>query len=127
MSRKVIFLVGLLVMVAAVVSACGGGGGAPPPAGQTINVEGSEFQYTPTDITVKPGELVKVNFKNTGTVEHTYVIKDLQPAFKLVAQPGQTVSKVFTAPTTPGTFEIHCDVAGHTEAGMQGKLTVAAP
>lgn len=117
---------GLWVMVAALISACGPGGSTnnPPPAGQTINVEGGEFFYKPVDINVKPGEMVKINFKNTGTVEHTLVIKDFQPAFKLVAQPGQTVSKVFTAPTTPGAFDIHCDVAGHTEAGMQGKLTV---
>ena len=126
-SRKLIFLIGLLVVVAAVVSACGpggGGGGNNPPPGQTINVEAGEFYYTPMDITAKPGEAVKVNFKNAGTVEHTFVIKELN--FKLVAQPGQTVSGTFTAPTTAGTYDIHCDVAGHTEAGMQGKLNVAA-
>ena len=124
MSRKIFFLAGLLVLVALVVSACGGGGGAPAPSQQTINVEGGEFFYKPVDITAKPGEAIKVNFKNVGTVEHTFVIKDLN--FKLTAAPGATVSGVFTAPATAGVLEIHCDVAGHTEAGMMGKVTVVA-
>lgn len=123
-SRKLMFLVGLLMIVVAVVSACGPGGGGNAPAGQTINVEGGEFYYQPLDINAKPGEKININFKNAGTVEHTFVIKDLN--FKLVAQPGQTVKGSFTAPTTPGSFEIHCDIPGHTEAGMLGKLTVTA-
>lgn len=127
-SRKFMFFAMLLVTIAAVISACGPGAGAsgnPPARGQTINVEGGEFFYLPIDITAAPGEAVTVNFKNTGTVEHTFVITDLN--FKIVATPGQTKSGSFTAPTTPGVYEIHCDVAGHPEAGMLGKLTVTAP
>ncbi|MCC7163946.1 MAG: cupredoxin domain-containing protein [Anaerolineae bacterium] len=123
MSRKFYFLTGLLMMVALVVSACGGGGGGGSSP-QTINVEGGEFFYKPPEITAKPGESIKINFKNVGTVEHTFVIKDLN--FKLTAAPGATVSGTFKAPAAPGTLEIHCDVAGHTEAGMQGKLDVVA-
>jgi len=122
MFRKLILFVGLLVAVTAVLSACGGGGGNAGAGAATVSVEGSEFAYTPADITAKPGQKVTVNFKNVGTVEHTFVIKDLN--FKLTAQPGQSASGTFTAPSTPGTFQIHCDVAGHTEAGMVGKLTV---
>lgn len=128
MVRRTLFLVSLVVIVAAAIAACGpggGGGGANPAAGQTVTVDGSEFAYAPNEITAKPGEQVKVNFKNVGTVEHTFVIKDLN--FKLTAQPGQTVSGTFTAPQAAGTYEIHCDIAGHTEAGMVGKLTVVAP
>lgn len=125
-SRKLIFLMSLLVGIAVLISACGpgGGGSSSGSQGQTVNVEAGEFYYKPVEITAKAGEAVKVNFKNDGTVEHTFVIKDLN--FKLVASPGQTVSGKFTAPTTAGTLEIHCDVAGHTEAGMQGKLNVVA-
>ncbi|MBI4674302.1 MAG: cupredoxin domain-containing protein [Chloroflexi bacterium] len=119
---KALLIVSLMVVVAAIVAACGGGGGGGAAA-LTVNVEGSEFAYKPSEIAAKPGQKVTVSFKNTGTVEHTFVIKDLN--VKLTAQPGKTVSGTFTAPSTPGTFEIHCDIAGHTEAGMVGKLTVA--
>lgn len=111
-------------MVALVISACGGGGGGGASSQQTVNVEGGEFFYKPPEITAKPGEAIKVNFKNVGTVEHTFVIKDLN--FKLTAAPGATVSGVITAPAKAGVLEIHCDIAGHTEAGMVGKLTVVA-
>jgi len=130
-SRSFFLLTGLVLLVAAVVVACGPGAGAVPtsgPSGQTVNVEGSEFSYTPGDITAKPGQTITVNFKNTGSVEHTFVIREpkVNLDFKIVAQPGQTKSGTFTAPTTPGVYQIHCDVPGHTEAGMQGKLTVNA-
>ncbi len=120
MFRKVLLVLGLLIAATAVLAACGGGGGGA--GATTVTVEGSEFAYQPSTISAKPGEKVTVNFKNIGTVEHTFVIKDLN--FKLTAQPGQTVSGTFTAPATAGSYEIHCDVAGHTEAGMVGKLTV---
>lgn len=122
MFQKFVLFFGLLIAVTAVLSACGGGGGGGGAGAATFSVEGSEFAYNPNSFSAKPGQKVTVNFKNTGTVEHTFVIKDLN--FKLTAQPGQTVTGTFTAPSTPGTFDIHCDIAGHAEAGMQGKLTV---
>ena len=29
-------------------------------------------------------------------------------------------------PQKPGTYELHCSIAGHAEAGMVGQLTVTA-
>ncbi len=120
-SLKLLCVVSLLVVITAVMAACGSGGGGSS-GGLTVTVEGSEFAYKPSEITAKPGQTVTVNFKNVGTVEHTFVLQN--PAFKLTAQPGQTVSGTFTAPSAAGTYEIHCDVPGHTEAGMVGKLIV---
>lgn len=120
--RKLLFVLMLVTVIATLVAACGPGGGGGGGAAQTVNVSGSEFAYSPNAITAKPGDKVTVNFKNTGSVQHTFVIQDLN--FKLVADPGQTVSGTFTAPSQAGTHEIHCDVAGHKEAGMLGTLTV---
>lgn len=126
MKSKLILITGLVMIVAALISACGPGssGSTPAASGKTVNVEGSEFTYSPSDITAKAGETVTINFKNTGSVEHTFVIKDLN--FKLVVSPGVTKTGSFTAPAAGGTYEIHCDVPGHTEAGMKGKLNVVA-
>ncbi len=125
--RKALLFASVMLVVAAIISACGGGGNPAPSdsgGGQTVMVQGSEFAYQPNVINAKPGEKINVQFKNTGTVEHTFVIKDLN--FKIVAEPGQTVTKSFTAPSSAGSYEIHCDVAGHTEAGMKGTLNVVA-
>ncbi|MCG3140684.1 MAG: hypothetical protein HDKAJFGB_01795 [Anaerolineae bacterium] len=122
MFRKFLIVLGFMIAATAVLAACGGGGGGGGAGATTVNIEGSEFAYQPADINAKPGEKVTVNFKNIGTVEHTFVIKDLN--FKLTAQPGQSVSGSFTAPAAAGTYVIHCDVAGHTEAGMHGSLIV---
>jgi plastocyanin len=125
--RSKLMFVSLLMIVAALISACGPGSSTdntPSSAGKTVLVEGGEFFYSPADITVKAGETVTINFKNTGSVEHTFVIKEVN--FKLVAQPGATKQGSFTAPAAGGSYEIHCDVPGHTEAGMQGKLNVVA-
>lgn len=123
---KIVF-VSLLVVVGAVLAACGNAGGGQPSAGggQSVTITGTEFSYTPNLINAKPGEKVTVNFKNTGSVQHTFVIHALN--FKITADPGTTVAGSFTAPSTPGTFDIQCDVPGHKEAGMTGKLTVGAP
>lgn len=119
-SRLVLALM-FVALIAALVAGCGPGGGASA-GGATVTVTGSEFSYTPNNITVKSGEKVTVNFKNGGTVQHTFVLKDLN--FKLTADPGQTVSGSFTAPSAAGTHEFHCDVAGHLESGMKGNLVV---
>lgn len=122
-THKLALVFGILLIVAVLGAACGRGesaGGAS--AGQTVAVEGKEFAFTPDTINAKPGEKITINFKNAGTVEHTFVIADLN--FKLTAQPGQTVTGAFTAPSQTGTYEIRCDVAGHTEAGMKGQLIV---
>jgi len=128
MSKRTLAFLVSIAAIAIILSACGPGGGGnsggSTGSAETLNVSGAEFAYTPNKFTVTPGEKVTVNFKNTGTVQHTFVIKDLN--FKLVASPGQTVSGSFTAPSKAGDYQIHCDVAGHTEAGMQGTLTVAA-
>jgi len=124
--KKFLVMLGLVISIAAVISACGPGGGGQPSAaaaGQTFNVDAAEFSYTPNTFNVKPGEKVTINLKNNGTVEHTFVVKDAN--FKISAQPGATTKGTFTAPTTPGTYQVHCDIAGHTEAGMEGKLIVA--
>jgi plastocyanin len=125
LNRRLLSLVVVVMLVAAFFSACGPSGGSGTgggTTGQTVNIEGSEFAFNPATITAKPGERVTVNFKNIGTVEHTFVITELN--FKLVAQPGQTTTGTFSAPAQSTTFEVHCDIAGHTEAGMKGELIV---
>jgi len=87
-----------------------------------IAVEGGEFKFTPSEITVKKGEKVKITFKNTGSVQHDYVIEDLGISTKRV-NPGQEDSVEFT-PNESGEFKFLCSVGNHEELGMLGTLIV---
>jgi plastocyanin len=125
MSRKTIVLFVVVAMVAIAVSACGGGaagnntGGSGP---QNVTITGTEFKYDPNTINATPGQTINVTLKNTGSVDHTFVFAPAN--FKMTVGPGKTDTKSFTAPTAPGTYDFVCDVAGHKEAGMVGKLIV---
>jgi plastocyanin len=87
-----------------------------------ITVEGGEFKFTPSKITVKKGEKVKLTFKNTGKFPHDFVIADLSLATKRI-QPGEEDTVEFT-PEKIGEFKIICGVGNHEEQGMTGTLTV---
>ena len=105
-----------------------------PPAGPTgadtkaakvneFTIEGSEFKFSPSTISVSKGDKVKITFKNTGTVVHNLVIDGLGVSTKTIPN-GQTDTVEFTADKT-GTFEFYCSVDAHRQKGMEGKATVA--
>lgn len=97
---------------------------ATPPATNVteITIEGEEFEFTPSQITVKKGEKVKLTFKNTGKFPHDYVITDLNIATKRI-QPGEEDTVEFT-PNETGEFQFICSVGNHEEQGMVGTLMV---
>ncbi len=91
-------------------------------SGSEITVEGSEFKLTPSKITVKKGEKVKLTFKNAGKFQHDYGIADLNVSTKRI-QPGEEDTIEFT-PEETGEFKFICSVGNHEEQGMVGTLTV---
>lgn len=89
-------------------------------ATQEIMVEGSEFKFNPSSISVKTGESVKVVFKNTGSVSHDFSISDLGIKTQIIGA-GLEDTVEFKA-SKSGTHQFTCSVPGHKEAGMIGKL-----
>ncbi|MDR7482624.1 MAG: cupredoxin domain-containing protein [Armatimonadota bacterium] len=99
---------------------------APPPAGPSLSlvVVAREFVYEPRDLVAKAGE-VTFTVRNTGAIEHDFVIESV--AKKVVAEarpfpPGKTVQ--VKARLTPGAYVVYCGIPGHREAGMQATLRV---
>ncbi|MBI2621491.1 MAG: cupredoxin domain-containing protein [Candidatus Levybacteria bacterium] len=86
-----------------------------------IIVEGSEFRFTPSTITVKKGEKVRLTYKNTGSVQHDFVVADLGVSTKRI-NPGQEETIEFIAQES-GEFGFICSVSNHEELGMTGTLT----
>lgn len=111
---------------------------------RTITFDMSDnMRFTPDKIDVKQGETIKFVIKNGGKVMHEMVIgnkKDLDEHAALMVKfpgmeheepymahvsPGKTGEIVWTF-NRPGTFDFACLIAGHYQAGMVGKINVAA-
>ncbi len=91
------------------------------PNARVIEVRGVNYSYDVSEIKVKKGETVTINFESTDGF-HDFVIDELSVATKKV-QPGTKTSVTFTADTA-GTFEYYCSVGSHRAHGMAGKLVV---
>jgi uncharacterized cupredoxin-like copper-binding protein len=89
---------------------------------QEIEVRMSEFRFEPATIEVRRGK-VKFKLKNTGFVEHDFVIPQLGLRSPVVA-PGQEKEWEVEIKAQPGEYRIDCDIPGHREAGMVGTLVV---
>jgi uncharacterized cupredoxin-like copper-binding protein len=125
--------------------------GAPTPFGiaadprkaqRTVRVEMSDaMRFTPSQIEVRRGEIVRFVAVNKGKVLHEMVLgrlEDLKKHAELMRKhPGMEHDEahgVHVAPgksgeigwrfTRPGTFYFGCLIPGHFEAGMVGRITV---
>lgn len=114
----------------------------PAKAQQTIVVEMRDsFEFSPSDITVKAGEIVRFVAVNAGKLVHEMVLgtmKDLEEHKETMTQhpgmhhdephmahvaPGKSGVIVWQF-TEPGEFYFGCLVEGHFENGMMGKIRV---
>jgi uncharacterized cupredoxin-like copper-binding protein len=99
----------------------GGGGGA----GGTVDLSATDFKFTPSDPSVKAGE-VTFKMTNDGQVAHSLEIEDVTPGHDQELEgdvsPGQ--SGTLTANLKPGSYEFYCPVDSHKEMGMEGEITV---
>lgn len=100
------------------------------------------MRFTPDKIEVKEGDTIKLVMKNTGKVMHEMVIgtkKELdEHAALMVKFPGMEHDEPYMTHVAPGktgeitwrfnragNFDFACLIAGHYQAGMVGKITVA--
>ena len=139
MSRKIFFILALAIFLTGCASTS--------QAATEITLEATDFAFTPASITVPAGEPVTITLENNGKVEHDFVVDKINvtdvvasngrpaehhqmggmPDYDLhfFAKAGETETLQFTA-LEPGTYEVFCSIEGHKEAGMIGKLIVAA-
>lgn len=87
-----------------------------------IKVSGTDFAFTPTSITVKKGEKVKIVFKNNGKFPHNLTVDELRVETKTI-NPGQTDTVELTADKT-GSFTMYCSVDAHRQKGMEGTVVI---
>ncbi len=117
--------------------------GDPKKVNRTITIDMYDtMHFGPEDITVKQGETIRFVAKNRGKVMHEMVLgtmEELRAHGEMMKKhPGMEHDEPYMAHvkpggkeeivwqfTNPGEFNFGCLVAGHFEAGMVGKITVA--
>ncbi|MBA3877218.1 MAG: cupredoxin domain-containing protein [Anaerolinea sp.] len=98
-----------------------------------LQVRGSMSGLEPMALTVKAGQVVKLEltsldtpFHSDGGGWHQFKVDELGIDFKVGPESSEVFE--FTAPTTPGTYTYYCDICcgGKENPTMVGSLTVTA-
>jgi len=121
--------------------------GKKAKATQTIRVtmketDDGQMIFTPNDFKVRKGQTVVFAIKNTGELEHEFVLDQQDKVMEHKAmmakfpemehddpnairlEPGKTGEIVWKF-TNDGAFKIACLIPGHYESGMHGNVIVA--
>lgn len=94
---------------------------AVAPQERSFWIDAQQFAYSPSELTVNPGDSVTIQLVSTDVVHGLYI-----DGYDLAveADPGQTATLTFTA-DKPGSFRFRCNVTcGAMHPFMIGKLTV---
>lgn len=86
-----------------------------------IDISGQNFSYDQTEIRVKEGDTVVINFTSTDGF-HDWVVDEFDAKTARVST-GNTTSVAFVADKA-GTYEYYCSVGTHRQQGMVGTLIV---
>ncbi len=97
------------------------GDGSAAEDAQTFDITGRNFSFSQTEIRVKQGDKVKINFSSVGGL-HNWVVDEFNVQTQQV-NTGESSSVEFTADKA-GTFEYYCSIGSHRQMGMVGKLIV---
>jgi nitrite reductase (NO-forming) len=80
------------------------------------------FNWSQTEITVKPGDTIQV--VNAGVSQHDFSVDEWGINDMLSAEP---ITITIPEDAAPGEYEFYCSIPGHRESGMVGTITVEAP
>jgi uncharacterized cupredoxin-like copper-binding protein len=95
---------------------------APAAAAAAVTVVSHDIYFEPKEFSIPADTDVKVILPNEGAAPHNFAIDALN--ISQDQAPGETHEVTINAPA--GEYEFYCNVPGHKEAGMVGKMTVSA-
>jgi uncharacterized cupredoxin-like copper-binding protein len=94
-------------------------------AGQPLTMTMTDYRFAPNTLTAAQGEPVTIRLVNqspTGSA-HNFSLDAWRVSATVNA--GATATVTFT-PTAAGTYYFYCNLPGHADLGMVGRLTVTA-
>jgi len=106
-----------------------------------LGTEAGELVFVPNHLEFSAGHRYRLRLENPSPTKHYFTAKDFADGIwtqkvqaagvevkgaihELELQPGAAAEWVFV-PLKPGTYNLRCIIAGHTEAGMTGEITIA--
>jgi uncharacterized cupredoxin-like copper-binding protein len=109
----------------------------------SLSDRADHLQFFPEALTFEAGKRYKLKLDNPSSTKHYFTAKNFADSIwsqkveagnveikgaihELELKPGAQAEWVFV-PIKSGTYDLQCPIAGHTEAGMVGKLTVLPP
>ena len=134
----------LLLAIAFTISLCWTlPGFASSPLGEikvSLGNSNGELQFFPSTMELEAGKPYKLMLDNPSPIKHYFTAKDFADAswtrkvqagkvevkgaiHELELKPGAAAEWVLT-PMKTGTYELHCSIKGHAEAGMMGEIIV---
>jgi plastocyanin len=92
----------------------------------SVELSAVEFEFTPNEITVAPGQTLTVTLRNEGVTDHNleFDIGDEEFTLENDVAPGEEDQLTFTVPNEPGEFVFYCPIGDHRQLGMTGTLFV---
>lgn len=87
-----------------------------------FTVAGSNFKFSPAEMRVKQGDIVRVTLTNDDTMSHDWRLDEFNAATKVIKS-GERDTIEFVAEQA-GEYEYYCSVGRHRQMGMVGKLIV---
>lgn len=89
---------------------------------RTIEIRATEFSFEPSQIQVDKGETIRLQLINAGSLSHNIHLEGA-PVKTETVQSGATATVRFTAESA-GMVQFFCNVPGHNQAGMTGRIAV---
>jgi len=90
-----------------------------------------QLMFMPMVIAVAKGETITFQVKNTGTIEHEFMVGPKADAFadkegtpEIAGITGGTAKSLTVTFDGPGPYAFACHATGHFEAGMKGTITL---
>jgi plastocyanin len=121
--RRLGWVLGTIAVVAALVSAVSAGSAQAASGASggstTLRIETKDTAYSTSALVAGAGE-IRINMTNADLFWHTFTIDALGVDLRVPLAGRRSVT--FTA--APGVYEFHCQIPGHTQAGMTGTLIV---
>ena len=106
----------------------------------SLSNDNNELKFIPDRFIFESGKRYKLLLSNSSSIKHYFTSTDFADAVwtqnvvagnveikgnirELELRPNTNAEWTFV-PIKSGTYELHCAIAGHTEAGMRGSITI---